>query len=167
MDTHNLFQTRATATVARLEWAALLALAAVLVLAHRDQVNWLLFAGLFVVIDVVGYLPGMIAFRRSPSGALARVYYLLYNVMHSLATWTVLLSVAVLVWGWQWAFLAVPLHLLGDRALFGNAVKSFGISFEPVRHPAFADFQQRYADAGRWQGEAAARSQVPVEHVYG
>lgn len=165
MDTHNLFQTRTTAAVARLEWGALLVVAAVLVLTHLSAVDWLLFAGLFVVIDLVGYLPGMVAFRRSDTGDIPPVYYLLYNVMHSLATWTVLISAAVLVWGWQWAFLAVPIHLLGDRALFGNAVKSLGVSFEPVIHPEFAEFQRRFAAAGRWHGAPQSRHTTELDHV--
>jgi hypothetical protein len=169
LDALNLFQTRTTAALARLEWAGLLAVSVALVLIHRGQVDWVLFAGLFVVIDVVGYLPGRIAFRRSPIGCIPRVYYVLYNAMHSLATWTAVIAAATLVWGWRWAFLAVPVHLLGDRSLFGNAVKSFGVSFEPVAHPEFARFQARYAAAGPWRGSTAppATSQSPeVSNVH-
>ena len=161
MDLHNTFFTPRTAAHARLEWAGLLVVAAMLTLTHLRDVSWLLFGGLFVVIDVVGYLPGMLAYRRSASGGIPRAYYVLYNTMHSLATWTVLLGLATLVWGWQWAFLAVPIHLLGDRSLFGNSPKSFGVSFEPVTHPAFAEFQQRYAVAGPWRG--APRPSQPQE----
>ena len=38
----------------------------------------------------------------------------------------------------EWALLALPLHLFGDRALFGNFYKSFGIEFEPSAHPDYA-----------------------------
>ena len=38
----------------------------------------------------------------------------------------------------EWALLALPLHLFGDRALFGNFYKSFGIEFEPEAHPDYA-----------------------------
>ncbi len=44
----------------------------------------------------------------------------------------------VLAFGWEWALLAIPIHLLGDRALFGNALKPFSVPFEPEAHPAFA-----------------------------
>lgn len=166
MDLHNTFHTPATAAVARLEWAGLLVVAAVLALTHLGAVNWLVFGGLFVVIDVVGYLPGMLAYRRSGGAGIPTAYYVLYNAMHNLVTWTVLLGLATLVWGWQWAFLAVPIHLLGDRSLFGNAVKSFGVSFEPVTHPAFAEFQQRYAAAGPWRGTPSPSERQEPQHAH-
>ena len=31
----------------------------------------------------------------------------------------------VLVFGWEWALLAIPIHLFGDRSLFGNTLKPF------------------------------------------
>lgn len=165
MDSHNTFHTTTTAALARLEWAGLLVVAAILTLIHRGEVNLLLFAGLFVVIDVIGYLPGMLAYRRSTGGGIPRAYYVLYNTMHSLATWTALLGIAALVCGWQWAFLAVPIHLLGDRSLFGNALKSFGVSFEPITHPAFAEFQQRYAAAGLWRGTSRHDERQERQHA--
>lgn len=145
MDAKNTFETPTTARLARLEWLGFLLVASVLTVLHWSEINWWLFVGLFVIIDVIGYLPGMIAHRRSRDGSVARVYYLLYNTMHCLFTWTVILSVATLVVGWQWAMLAVPLHLLGDRALFGNSLKALGVPFEPQLHPDFATFQSRYA----------------------
>jgi hypothetical protein len=42
----------------------------------------------------------------------------------------------VLLHGWEWALLVLPIHLFGDRALFGNFVKSFTVSFEPLPHPS-------------------------------
>lgn len=145
MDARNTFETPTTARLARLEWLGFLVLATALTVVHWSAINWPLFIGLFLIIDVVGYLPGMIAYRRSSDGSVARVYYLLYNSMHCLFTWTVILSIASLLFGWQWAMLAVPLHLLGDRALFGNSLKPFGVPFEPQTHPAFAEFAERYA----------------------
>ncbi|MGV1008392.1 MAG: hypothetical protein ACOYBY_07260 [Dermatophilaceae bacterium] len=166
MDLHNTFYTPHTAVLARLEWAGLLVVAAVLALTHLGAVNWLVFGALFVVIDVVGYLPGMLAYRRSTSGGIPRAYFVLYNAMHNLVTWTALLGLGTLVWGWQWAFLAVPIHLLGDRSLFGNSVKSFGVSFEPVTHPAFAEFQQRYAAAGPWRGAPHPSEPQEPQHAH-
>jgi hypothetical protein len=37
----------------------------------------------------------------------------------------------------EWALLAIPLHLCGDRALFGNIAKPFSIAFEPHPHPVY------------------------------
>jgi hypothetical protein len=144
MDAKNTFETTTTAKLARLEWLGFLVLAAILTITHWSAINWPLFIGLFLIIDVIGYLPGMIAYRRSVDGSVAKTFYLLYNSMHCLFTWTVILSVATVLFGWQWAMLAVPLHLLGDRALFGNSLKPFGVPFEPQTLPDFADFTERY-----------------------
>lgn len=164
MDARNTFETPTTAALGRLEAGALLTGCAILALIHIGQVDWWVFAALFVGIDVVGYLPGMLAYRRSPNGAVGRVHYLLYNVMHSLVTWTAILGIWVLVWGWQWALLAVPIHLLGDRSLFGNSMKPFGVSFEPERHPTFARFQDQYAASpALWPGRDAAPAEPPVQ----
>lgn len=166
MDSHNTFETRTTARLVRLEWGGLLVACAVLTLAHWRQVDWLTFVLLFVVIDAVGYLPGAVAYRRSRTGDISRVYYALYNGMHHLTTWTVIVGVWVWWSDWQWAFLAVPLHLLGDRALFGNSLKPFGVSFEPKTHPAFAEFRARYAEA-EVRGRGAAEPNLPVEALHG
>ena len=48
----------------------------------------------------------------------------------------------------------LPIHLFGDRALFGNFLKPFAVPFEPHEDPAFA----------RFRGEIEARSQ-PAEVI--
>ena len=144
MDSHNHFETKTTFALHRLEWFGGLVGSSALALTHAGDIRWPLFAGLFVVIDVIGYLPGAVAFRRSPTADISHAYYVAYNVMHSLFTWTVLLGLWAWLIGPEWALLAVPIHLLGDRALFGNSLKPFGVSFEPVTHPAFTAFEQAY-----------------------
>ena len=44
----------------------------------------------------------------------------------------------------EWALLALPIHLCGDRAIFGNFLKPFGLSFEPVAHPAYKELVKNY-----------------------
>ncbi|MDN5760948.1 MAG: hypothetical protein L0H41_01335 [Microlunatus sp.] len=162
MDARNTFETPTTAKLARLEWLGFLLVATALTIMHWSAINWWLFVGLFVIIDVIGYLPGRIAHQRSHDGSVAGVYYVLYNTMHCLFTWTVILSAATLLVGWQWAMLAVPLHLLGDRALFGNSLKPFGVPFEPQTHPDFATFRDRYAAApAPWRPETTATQAEP------
>lgn len=162
MDTVNTFYTATTAKVARAESFGLLVVCTVLALTHLADINWWIFAALFVVIDLVGYLPGMLAYRRSPDRSIARIYYVLYDVMHCYVTWTVLLGAAVLIGGWQWAYLAVPLHLLGDRGLFGNAVKSTVVPFEPVRLPQFETFlRQLDASPHPWRPIVEAHAAAP------
>ena len=53
------------------------------------------------------------------------------------------------MFGAEWALLVVPIHLCGDRALFGNFLKPFRVPFEPAPLPAFVDFEKRAADTGR------------------
>jgi len=147
VDHCNRFETPTTYRLARLEWLAALGVSAGLAAAHLGEIRWPVFVVLFVVIDLVGYLPGAVAFRRSATGRIARGYYVAYNVMHSLVTGGLLVGVWALLVGPEWALLAVPIHLFGDRALFGNTPKPFGVPFEPSTHPAFAAFEGQYAAA--------------------
>jgi hypothetical protein len=158
VDSHNLFATKTTYRLLRLEYAAALVSAAVLIIMHLDHVRWWAFAALFVYIDVIGYLPGAIAWRRSPDGRISRVYYVLYNTAHSLLSAAAVAAVWALVAGPEWALLALPLHLFGDRAIFGNFMKPFGLSFEPRVHPAYQEFVTRYEQNVRRQPDV-------VEHV--
>ncbi len=137
MDAKNTFDTPVIAGLHRLEYLAGLALASGLFIAHWGEIRWLPAIGLFLYIDLIGYIPGAIAFYRSPDHRIPRAYYLLYNSMHSLLS----AGAVAALWAWligpEWALLALPIHLFGDRALFGNALKPFGVPFEPHRLPAF------------------------------
>jgi hypothetical protein len=138
MDSRNRFESRTTYRLLRLEYLAGLGVGFYLLFTHLGQINWWVFAGLFVYIDLVGYIPGAIAFHRSKTKRIPKFYYVLYNTMHSLVTQ----SVVALLWAVlvrpEWALVALVIHLCGDRALFGNFLKPFSVSFEPVLHPAFA-----------------------------
>jgi hypothetical protein len=144
MDSHNLFMTRTTYRAVRLENAVAMFTAIALVLLHFNQVRWWVFVLMFVHIDLIGYLPGAIAWRKAKGGAIARRYYVQYNTMHSFLTAAVVAAVWSLVFGPEWALLALTIHLCGDRALFGNFYKPLGLSFEPVIHPAYEEFVNRY-----------------------
>jgi len=145
VDGRNRFETPVTLAHNRVEWGVGLAVSSGLALVHFGDINWVIFVGLFVIIDLIGYIPGAIAFRRTPGGRIPRPYFVLYNTMHSLVTWSVLIGAWLLVFGFQWALLAVPIHLLGDRALFGNTLKPFRVPFEPHLIPAFRQFELDYA----------------------
>lgn len=145
MDSHNRFETRATAGLLRLEWVMGLVICLALAIIHIRSVNWPVFVGLFAVIDLIGYLPGAIAYRRSPSRAISKKYYMAYNTMHSLLTGGAMAGVWMLAVRPEWALLAIPIHLFGDRGLFGNSLKPFSVKFEPVTHPAFAEFERSIA----------------------
>ncbi|GGT18342.1 hypothetical protein [Streptomyces purpureus] len=144
MDAHNLCQTPTTYRLLRLEYLVGLLVAAGFFLAHLDEVRWWVALLLFAHIDLIGYLPGALAHRRSPDGRIPRVYYVLYNTMHSLLTQALVVGAWMWLVGPEWALLVVPIHLFGDRGLFGNFVKPFTVAFEPRPHPAvqsaLADF---------------------------
>jgi hypothetical protein len=137
MDAANRFETRTTYRLIRLEYLVGLMIAVVLLVVHAGAVRWLPAVGLFVHIDLIGYLPGAIAYHRSASKRIGKIYYVLYNTMHSLVTQALVVGLWAWLIGWEWALLAVPIHLFGDRALFGNFLKPFAVRFEPVPHPAF------------------------------
>jgi len=137
MDQANPFETPRTFSLHRAEYLVGLAVSTVLMIVHYDEIRWLPAVGLFLYIDVIGYLPGALAFRRSAGRPISKTYYVLYNVMHSLITQ----GAVVALWCWligpEWALLVIPFHLCGDRGLFGNFMKSFALPFEPVRQPGY------------------------------
>lgn len=154
MDAANRFESPTTYRLIRLEYLAALALSLYLLLTHLGEVRWIPFVALFVYIDLIGYIPGAIAYHRSRTKRIHKAYYVLYNLMHSLVTqFVVVLGWAFFV-GWEWALLAIPIHLCGDRALFGNFLKPFNVTFEPTPHPAYARL--------RTELEAGATPAVPV-----
>ncbi|MFG2681056.1 hypothetical protein [Streptomyces sp. NPDC048392] len=165
MDAKNRFETKVTFALSRLEWLGFLAVSLVLAFQHRTEIRWGVFVLLFTVIDAVGYIPGAIAFRRRPDRRVPRGYYVAYNAMHSLVTAGALAGAWALFVRPEWALLALPIHLMGDRALFGNSLKPFGVAFEPETTPAFRSFEQRYrpaAASGDSGGSGAARNSVDV-----
>jgi len=149
MDPRNRFESRGTFILVRLENLAALVACTVLAVMHIGEIRWLEFIALFAYIDLIGYIPGAIAFRRSGGAAIPRIYYVLYNTMHSFLFNGAVVGVWCLLFGPSWAMLAVPIHLFGDRALFGNSFKPWGVSYEPKLHPAFARFERDFGGSQR------------------
>src|SRR5947199_8584317 len=113
MDSHNLFLTRTTYRLLRAEYAVVVVGAIVLALMHLGDIHWPVFLGLFAYIDLVGYLPGAIAYRRAHGAAISRAYYVLYNCMHSLLSAGAVAGLWFLLPRPEWALLALPIHLFG------------------------------------------------------
>ena len=140
MDTFNRSHSDGTYWLMRAEHLAVVAVCSMVALLHFRELNLWRFAAAFLVIDLAGYLPGLIAYLQTKKNSpqprhIARGYHYLYNVMHSYLTW----GVVVAVWWqciggqWEWAMLAVPIHLSGDRGVFGNVFKPVGRMFEPAK----------------------------------
>lgn len=160
MDAANRFESRTTYWLLRGEYLAGLLISAWLLVAHWDEVRWPVAVGLFAYIDLIGYIPGALAHRRARGGAVPRVYYVLYNTMHSWLTAGTVVGLWALWSGWEWALLAVPLHLCGDRGLLGNFLKPFSVPFEPHAHPAFTELEARLSASAA----PGAVADTPVRH---
>jgi hypothetical protein len=153
MDMLNPFETPVTYKLHRAEYLVGLAAVIGLMAAHVGQIRWLPALILFVYIDLIGYIPGAIAWRRSPTHRISKGYYLAYNIMHSMITQGAVAGVWMLVAGPEWALLVLPLHLFADRGVFGNFLKPFSLSFEPQPNPVYDQLKQRLATAGRTDEE--------------
>jgi len=140
MDAANRFHTEQTWRWVRAEHVMLVAALTVVGLLLAREIAWGRFAAAFLAIDTVGYLPGAVAFRRSPRGTIAPLYHHLYNLTHSYLTASVVAAAWAAASGsFEWAMLALPIHLSGDRGFFGNTYKPASLPFEPVPHAAVAD----------------------------
>lgn len=153
MDAANTFETPWTYRALRAEYGLLALTAGYLLWKKRDEVRWPVAAGLLLYNDAIGYVPGALAYRRSPDGRVPRRYYAAYNVMHS----ALLGSAVASLWARrrrpEWALLAIPLHIGIDRGLFGNFMRPFSVSFEPRPHPVWQ--QVRGQLAAPWSGNGA------------
>ena len=93
----------------RTEWLLLTVLLAGALFGHWGSISWPRFVLAFVAIDLIGYLPGALAFRKARGGSIAPFYHWLYNLTHNFITAAVVVSAR----GWalgrvEWAMLAIP-----------------------------------------------------------
>ena len=150
MDIKNPYETPVTFKLHRAEYLIAFAITIVLMLIHFTEINWFAAIGLFLYIDLIGYIPGAIAYRRSADGRIPKFYYVLYNTMHSFITCGAVVGLWMLFIGPEWALLAVAFHVFGDRGVFGNFLKPFGLPFEPEDSPQY----QKLVDAVLRRGNA-------------
>ncbi|BAJ26742.1 MULTISPECIES: hypothetical protein [Kitasatospora] len=155
MDQANAFESPTTMRLHRAEYLAAFAVSVGLFVAHADRVRWLPAVLLFVYIDVIGYLPGAVAYRRTPGGRISKNYYRAYNLMHSALTQGLVAGVWIWAWGAEWALLAIPIHLCADRGIFGNFLKPLALPFEPVPDQRFAELTARLFPRGTRGGNPA------------
>jgi len=148
MDKHNLFFTRKIYNIVRLEHLLVLGGLSVLVIMHWAEVNWLRFLIAFAWSDVIGTFPGLWCYYKRPATPdrdIPAAFYLAYNFGHSFLVVAVVTGIwYLLANGFEWAMLAMPIHLLGDRAIFGNIYKSPRLKFEPVPNDSFQKFLSEF-----------------------
>ncbi|MDH5181033.1 MAG: hypothetical protein OEZ39_04800 [Gammaproteobacteria bacterium] len=146
MDIKNRFHTNSSYMLVRAEHLIVVVACSVLALMHIGEINWWRFIGAFLIIDLVGYIPGAIVYHRQKGGPIPAGYHYMYNIMHSYITAAAWVGIwALLIGGFEWAMLALPIHLSGDRSIFGNIYKPSTLSFEPV---PYAEYKQQAAAAG-------------------
>ena len=162
MDQANPFETPRTYSLHRAEYLVGLAVTTGLIIAHFGEIRWWPAIALFLYIDLIGYIPGAIAYHRSTTKQISKVYYVLYNTMHSMITQTAVVGLWGLTIGWEWALLIVPFHIFGDRALFGNFLKPFALDFEPV---ALKQFETVSALLNKTQPTRAVADTPPASSV--
>jgi hypothetical protein len=161
MDMKNPFESPTTFRLHRAEYLVAWTVVSILIVLHWSELRLLPAIILFAYIDVIGYLPGAIAFRRSPNGRISKNYYLAYNIMHSMITQGAVILIWGLTVGWEWALLAIPWHLFADRGVYGNFLKPFSLPFEPHAAPGYQRLIDGLSDgtpavAGDRTPEAAA-----------
>ncbi len=135
MDPRNRFHSPTTFRIIRAEHLLVLVTCSTLAVLHWQQIHWgrALFA--FFIIDIVGYLPGAIAFRKQKGRRISHWYHHSYNIAHTyLVTGAAVALWAYCIGGLEWAMLAVPIHLSIDRGIFGNTLKPTELLFEPAEH---------------------------------
>ncbi|ONI76167.1 hypothetical protein ALI144C_36430 [Actinosynnema sp. ALI-1.44] len=134
MDMKNPFESPTTFRLHRAEYLVGWIVCTALIILHWNEIRLLPAIILFAYIDLIGYIPGAIAFRRSPDGRISKNYYIAYNVMHSMITQGAVIAIWGFTIGWEWALIVIPWHLFADRGVYGNFLKPFRLPFEP--HPA-------------------------------
>src|SRR3954447_6542485 len=107
MDQANLFETPATAGLLRAEYALAAARAGALLVSQRRNVRGPRAAALFASPDLIGYIPGAVAYRRSRNGRIPRVYYVLYNTAHSFLTGAVVAALWAKYVRREWALVII------------------------------------------------------------
>lgn len=132
MDKFNPSHSAATYWLMRMEHLAIVAFCTGVALWQWDALNLWHFSIVFLMIDAFGYLPGLVAYLRHGRAKIHRMYHYAYNLTHSYLFWGLVVALWWAVRDWEWAMLAVPIHLSGDRGVFGNVFKPADRSFEPA-----------------------------------
>lgn len=89
-----------------------------------DQINWPNYIILFAIIDVAGYIPGIIWSLAKKTHPTPLFFYRAYNFTHSIAFAAMLAATYFFIFNEIYSTLALAAHLSGDRGVLGNFFKS-------------------------------------------
>lgn len=159
MDAANTFDTKGTNAAVRAEYTLLTAASLYLLWKKRSEVRWPVAAALFWYTDVIGYIPGAIAYRRSGTKRIPKGYYAAYNVLHSAVSASVVAALWARLVRPEWAMLGMPLHIGVDRGVLGNFLKPYSVAFEPEVHPAWERVREELSQP--WPGAAESSNHHP------
>lgn len=90
---------------------------------YRD-IDWLAYFLLFLLIDAIGYIPGVLWSLLSGSNHPPTFFYRAYNVAHSMPFLLLVTLVYWLLFADLYPTLALFVHLSGDRGVLGNFFKT-------------------------------------------
>lgn len=147
MDKANRFFTPTLYRMVRLDWLVIMIALSIIAAMHWREINWWLFLIVFWWIDFVGTAPGMYYQGRHPERPVPRWTIVLYNFCHSFTTVGVITAIWYAFAGFQWEMLAMPIHLAGDRCVFGNIYKHFDPRFEPHPDPGYQRFESEFLNS--------------------
>lgn len=88
------------------------------------SINWIAFAVLFWIIDIVGYWPGVVAARLTGRRQVSPAFVHLYNLTHSTAGGlAIALMYSLFAPTTAPSALAIAIHLGIDRGILANRLK--------------------------------------------
>lgn len=93
------------------------------IILHK-QINFYYYISLFLLIDLIGYIPGRIWNYWYGDENTLKIFYTLYNFFHSL----VIITLMSIFWLYQfkndYSFIALYAHIFLDRGILGNFPKA-------------------------------------------
>lgn len=88
-----------------------------------NQINIIYYLVFFLLIDLIGYIPGRIWNLLKGDNDTAKIFYKLYNLCHNFATITIISLIWLYFVNNDYSFIALYTHLFLDRGLLGNFPK--------------------------------------------
>lgn len=95
----------------------------ILTIFFYNKINFIYYIVFFLLIDLIGYMPGRLWNFFKGDGNTSKIFYKLYNVCHNLVVITVVSIIWLYFFNNDYSFLALYTHLFLDRGVLGNFPK--------------------------------------------